>query len=137
MEPSIERIVVAAPNKAGEAFVGELLRARIPFAVIVNNRVELNKVRELGATECIELDTVDQTTWLLPEFPVGRVFLFETSQTLTCRYIQICRAWTVHPIYVITHSVHPRLIYKSLGAAYVLHTNTNDVSFLMESIWEK
>lgn len=134
MESLMERILVSAPNKTGEAFIRELIRRDIPFAAMVNNRTEMDRLKEIGVKDWIELDTVDQSTWMIPEYTVGQVFLFETSQTLICRYIQICRTWTVKPIYVVTHSIHPRLIYKGLGADYVIHTNNYEVSFLMESI---
>ncbi|MDF2669314.1 MAG: hypothetical protein K0R67_1620 [Paenibacillus sp.] len=132
MEPLKERILVSAPNRTGELFIRELIRNNVAFAALVNNRAEMDKLKQIGVKEWVMLDTIDQTTWILPDFPVGKVFLFETSQTLCCRYIQICRTWTVKPIYVITHTNHPRLIYKGLGAAYVIHTYSSEVSFLAE-----
>lgn len=132
MESCTERILVSAPNKTGEAFIRELIRRGIPFAALVNNRTEMDRLKEIGVRDWIVLDTVDQTTWMIPEYGIGKVFLFETSQTLCCRYIQICRTWTVKPIYVITHSNAPRLIYKGLGAAYVIHTHSYEVNFLMD-----
>jgi len=46
--------------------------------------------------------------------------------------IEICRSWTGKPIYVITGSGNPRLIYKGLGVNYVIHSNSDDVSFLLD-----
>jgi hypothetical protein len=134
MGSQTERILISAPNKTGEVFVREVMRMKLPFALLVNNKAERDKYKEIGAKDWILLDTIDQSTWSLPEIPVGKVFLFETSQTLCCRYIQICRTWTAKPIYVITQESRPRLIYKGLGAAYVIHTHSNEVSFLTEML---
>lgn len=134
MEKPQEFILVSAPNKAGEEFIRQLIDMRIPFAAIANNRVEQERLRELGCTNMILIDTRDEQTWIIPEFPVSKVYLFESSLNLCCRYLRICRTWTTESIYVITHSSNPRLIYKGLGADVVLHTNHHQVSFLISSI---
>ncbi|MCT1399889.1 hypothetical protein AK95_08455 [Paenibacillus sp. LC231] len=134
MEKPQEFILVSAPNKAGEEFIRQLIYMRISFAAIANNRVEQERLRELGCTNMILIDTRDEQTWIIPEFPVSKVYLFESSLNLCCRYLRICRTWTTESIYVITHSSNPRLIYKGLGADVVLHTNHHQVSFLITSI---
>lgn len=134
MEKSQEFILVSAPNKAGEEFIRQLIFKRISFVAIANNRVEQERLHELGCTNMILIDTRDEQTWIIPEFPVSKVFLFESSLNLCCRYLRICRTWTTESIYVITHSSNPRLIYKGLGADVVLHTNHRQVSFLISSI---
>lgn len=134
MEKPQEFILVSAPNKAGEEFIRKLIYMDISFAAIANNRVEQERLRELGCTNMIVIDTRDEQTWIIPEFPVSKVYLFESSLNLCCRYLRICRTWTTESIYVITHSSNPRLIYKGLGADVVLHTNHHQVSFLISSI---
>ncbi|WP_145040153.1 hypothetical protein [Paenibacillus sp. Y412MC10] len=134
MEKPQEFILVSAPNKAGEEFVRQLIHKRVPFAAIANNRAEQQRLQELGCKPIILIDTRDEQTWIIPEFPVSKVFLFESSLNLCCRYLRICRTWTSESIYVITHSGNPRLIYKGLGADVVLHTNHHQVSFLMASV---
>ncbi|MFB6365972.1 hypothetical protein ACFCP7_18215 [Paenibacillus elgii] len=136
MEQEQQTILVSAPNKPGEAFIRQLQFGSIPFAVIVNNKAEQARLQELGAERIVIVDTNEENTWLLPEWPVGKVFLFENSLTLCCRYIRICRSWTSEPLYVITQSNNPRLIYKGLGANYVIYTNSNEVSFLIHSAHE-
>lgn len=48
MEKPQEFILVSAPNKAGEEFVRQLIHKRVPFAAIANNRVEQQRLQELG-----------------------------------------------------------------------------------------
>lgn len=134
MEKPQEFILVSAPNKAGEEFIRQLIYMDISFAAIANNRVEQERLQELGCTNMIVIDTRDEQTWIIPQFPVSKVYLFESSLNLCCRYLRICRTWTTESIYVITHSSNPRLIYKGLGADVVLHTNHHQVSFLISSI---
>ncbi|MCM3268907.1 hypothetical protein [Paenibacillus elgii] len=136
MEQEQQYILVSAPNKPGEAFIRQLKFGSIPFAVIVNNKAEQTRLQELGVERMVMVDTNEENTWIVPEWPVGKVFLFENSLTLCCRYIRICRTWTSEPLYVITQSNHPRLIYKGLGANYVIYTNTGEVSFLIHSAHE-
>lgn len=134
MDNQKEFILVSAPNKTGEAFIRQLISHRLPFVAIMNNKVEQDRLKKLGVKNIIMVDTSAQNTWLIPDVPVGKVFLFERSLNLICRYIQISSTWTSQPIYVITHSSNPRLVYKGLGASYVIHTNSDDVSFLIRML---
>lgn len=127
-------VLVSAPNKAGEEFIRRLMANRMPFAAIANNRAEQKRLEDFGVNRIILLDTTQESTWLVPDFPIGKVFLFESSLNLSCRYIRVCRTWTSRPIYVITRSANPRLIYKGLGASYVIYTNGDDVSFLIDRL---
>ncbi|MEK8132846.1 hypothetical protein WMW72_33695 [Paenibacillus filicis] len=129
-----EWILVSAPNKAGELFISQLLARQIPCAAIVNNRVEQERVTRIGVKISHLVDTKNEVTWIMPEFPVGQVFLFENSVTLCCRYLQICSKWTTKPITIITHSSSPRLMYRNLGARNIIHTSSQDVSFLIASM---
>ncbi|WP_207910911.1 hypothetical protein [Paenibacillus albiflavus] len=128
-----EVILVAAPNCAGENFIKELKQQGIAFAALTNNKNDSGRLRKLGTSSIITVKSGEYDTWLIPESPIGSVYLFENSFNLCCRYIQMCRSWTSKPIYVITHSFNPRLVYKRLGANYVIYTHSDDVSFLLKS----
>ncbi|EHB63630.1 hypothetical protein [Paenibacillus lactis] len=134
MEKQQDTILISAPTKAGEAFIRQLLLREIPFAVLANNPAEGERASRLGCKDVIMIDTRDEQTWVLPERPIGKVFLFENSLNLCCRYLRICRTWTSASIYVITNSGNPRLIYRGLGADVVLHTNHDRVDFLIAAL---
>ncbi|MBE1446271.1 hypothetical protein [Paenibacillus sp. OAS669] len=131
MNAAQEFILVSAPNKTGEGFIRLLLSKGIPFAAITNSRAEQERLESLGVKHTIWIDTSECESWLLPDLPIGKVFLFESSLNLCCRFIQICRTWTSKEICVVTHNMNPRLVYKGLGADHVIHTSSHDVSFLM------
>ncbi|MCM3627888.1 hypothetical protein M3194_10990 [Paenibacillus glycanilyticus] len=124
-------ILVSAPNVQGEDFIKQLQRRHIPFAAIVNNKNEYERMLMLQVSTIIVINTMDEATWRIPELPVGRIFLFERSLNLCCRYIQICRSWTSKSIYVITDSSNPRLIYKGMGANFVIYSGSAETSFLI------
>jgi hypothetical protein len=75
----------------------------------------------LGAERILAVNTSEEDTWIMPDYRIGRVVLFERSVNLCCRYIQICRGWTTEPICVVTDSHKPRHVYKGLGADSVIH----------------
>jgi len=124
-------ILISAPNRAGEEFIRYLLRNHIPFAAMVNNSLEFERISALGVEHIIFINTKKEETWVVPDQRVGKVFLFENSLNLCCRYIQICRSWTSKPIYVVTGCGNPRSIYRALGADYIIYTEGQDVSFLI------
>ncbi|SFF20618.1 hypothetical protein SAMN05216378_5456 [Paenibacillus catalpae] len=126
-------ILVSAPNVQGEDFIKQLQRRHIPFAAIVNNKTEYERMLVLHVNTIIVINTNDEATWRVPELPIGRIFLFERSLNLCCRYIQICRSWTSKSICVITDSTNPRLIYKGMGANYVIHSGSGETSFLISN----
>lgn len=132
MNATQEYILVSAPNKTGESFIRMLMTKDIPFAVITNSKGEQSRLARLGVEHIIFIDTNEYESWILPELPIGKVFLFESSLNLCCRFIQICRTWTSRNICVVTHNSNPRLVYKGLGADEVIHTPSHEVSFLVE-----
>lgn len=131
-----EYILVSAPNHTGEGFIRHLIAQGFPVAAIVNNSEEKRRMELLGVKRILMVDTKDINTWTVPDFSVGKVFLFERSFTLCCRYIQLCRKWTSKPIYVITHTNNPRMIYKAVGANYIIYTTSSEVSFLGRMLME-
>jgi hypothetical protein len=126
-----EVVLISAPNIAGERFMKLLKQREIPFAAIVNNISEYERIAALGAEHIIVVNTTKEQSWLIPEVDVGKVFLFEKSLNLCCRYVQICRSWTSKPIYVITESHNPRNVYKGLGVDYVIHSSAQNLAFLI------
>ncbi|OXM83758.1 hypothetical protein [Paenibacillus rigui] len=134
MGDSQEFILVSAPNKMGEAFIRQLCLHQAPFAVMVNNAREQDRMAEMGVKHFLRVDTAEQLNWHMPAFQVEKVFLFENSFNLCCRYIQMCRRWTLNPIYVITQTNNPRLVYRGLGATYVIHSNSDEIPFLIQTV---
>lgn len=127
-------LLIAAPTKAGEDFMKQARLVGLPIVSLTNNKMERNKLERQGVNQIIQVDTTDPGALIIPDYPIGNVILFEESLPLCCRYIQICRSWTSRPIYVITQSVNPRLIYKGLGADYVIYSTNGDVKFLLSSL---
>ncbi|GGD75653.1 hypothetical protein [Paenibacillus nasutitermitis] len=135
MKPTKEKdlILISAPNSAGEVFIRYLLQNKIPVAVMVNNSLERERISALGVQDIICINTKKEETWVVPDKRLGKVFLFESSLNLCCRYIQICRSWTSKPIYVVTGCGNPRSIYRGLGADYIIYTEGQDVSCLISN----
>lgn len=131
LEAEPERILVSAPTKAGEQFIRLLQSKQLPFAALTNNEDEKKRLEEMEVGCIIVLDTRDSQAPMIPAFPIGKAFLFERSLPLCCRCLQICRPWTARTIYVVTLGGNARLIYKGIGADYVIHSRSEDFSFLL------
>ena len=127
-------VVVSAPNKAGKRFLHLLMIMDIPFAVLVNSSAEYKRMKELGFTTILKINTFDHYEWLTPDFPIGNVYLFERSLPLCCRYLLMCRKWTKSPIHIISNGLMPRMIYRGLGANEIILSSNDNVSFLLDSL---
>ncbi|BFH64902.1 MULTISPECIES: hypothetical protein [Paenibacillus] len=127
-----ELIVVTAPNEAGRKFIKLLIYLKRPFAVLTNNLKEERALKKLGVSQIIRIHTNHTDEWAVPEQKVGRIFIFENSLNLTCRYLQICRPWTSRPIYVITRTGNSPGIYRGLGANHIIHSLNGEVGFLLK-----
>ncbi|OXM16813.1 hypothetical protein [Paenibacillus herberti] len=130
-ERNEERILVSPATAAGVKFLVMLNLRKLPCAALVNNDRERESMLQLGIEHIVQVNTSEKQNSVFPEFPVGKVFLFESSLALCCRYLQLCRSWTGRSIYVITQAQHSRLIFRGVGADYVIHTNGGDVSYLI------
>ncbi|MFC5653469.1 hypothetical protein ACFPYJ_31000 [Paenibacillus solisilvae] len=126
-------LLIAAPTKAGDDFMQQAKLSGLPFIALINNKMERLRLEGRGVKQIIQVNTSEPGTAAIPEYPIGNVILFEESLPLCCRVIQICRSWTSKPIYVVTQSFNPRLIYKGLGADYVIYSKNGDVRFLLPS----
>ncbi|MDF2938231.1 MAG: hypothetical protein K0Q90_3604 [Paenibacillaceae bacterium] len=102
--------LVFAPNQAGKQFVHSLDEAHIAYGVVT----------------CEE-------DMLPPEAEISRIYLFEKETVTCCRMLSLLRDWTYGPVYVVTNKHHPEALYRSYGATYVIRTNSEDVSFLIEN----
>lgn len=126
--------MISAPNAAGEEFIKQLGRRGIPVAVMVNNDSEYERMRSLGADRIIRVNTADKESWKnFDPIRIAKIYLFEKSLNLCCRYVQMCRSWSKKPIYVITGSHDPRLHYKKAGVNKIIHTIKNDISAVLSS----
>ncbi|NEW08314.1 hypothetical protein GK047_20130 [Paenibacillus sp. SYP-B3998] len=126
-----EYILVSGSTVAAQQFIQYLKFKAMPFVVLTNNDKEREQMNKIGVEHMIEVDTSDHETWALPPYEIGKVFIFEKSLTLCCRYLKMSRKWTIKPIYVITTSDKPRMVYKGLGADFVVYSNTGNVVFLL------
>ncbi|MBW7475602.1 hypothetical protein K0T92_12660 [Paenibacillus oenotherae] len=126
-------VLVSAPSKTGEDFIRQLMLKKLPCAAIVNNKEEMRRLESIGIKKFVMVKSSKEETWTMPNYEIGKVILFESSLNLCCRYIDMCRAWTSNPIYVITRTSNPRLVYKRLGATFVIHTHNEDISFLIDA----
>ena len=125
-------IVVPALTKAGEQFMRELLVKDVPFMAVANSASERQHLANIGARSIILVNTIDRDTWERPNHPIGKAFLFESSLSLCCRYVRMIRKWTDLQVFVISGRMHGRLIYKGLGADYIVHSTTGSISYLLE-----
>lgn len=125
------RILVSAPNRAGELFLCRLRQSGLPHAAVVNNPYEKSRLESLGIGELIEVDTKDSSTWTAPDVTIENVFLFEDSMNLCCRYIQLCKAWKTGPIHVVTRSDCSRAVYRSLGVKHLKYTTRREIPELV------
>jgi len=125
-------ILVVAPRNTGEPLLRYLKYKYLPFIVMTNNKQEEQHLRRLGVEHILMVDTVEHETWAVPETPIGKVFMFEKSLPLCCRYLQIVRNWTAQPIYVISERPSVRHIYKGLGADHVIYSRNGQIAFLVD-----
>ncbi|MBW7452792.1 hypothetical protein ACFOLF_24280 [Paenibacillus sepulcri] len=127
-------ILVAASTEAGRKFVRLLLYKQQPVVALTNNRREEKLLRELGVNEIIRVNTTRSKAGAAPQFSIGRVYIFESSLPLSCQYLQLMANWSCQEITVITTVWHPEVIYKKLGAAYIVRTQSGDVGFLLSRL---
>ncbi|OAB45676.1 hypothetical protein [Paenibacillus antarcticus] len=130
MEDAI--ILVIAPNEDGRKFVDQLMYRKKSFAILTNNRAEEKMYQKMGVKNVVRIDTFMTKKWIVPQIAVDKIYIFESSLNLSCRYLQICRPWTSQEIYIVTRFWSPRGIYRGMGADHVVYTKNGDVEFLLE-----
>lgn len=127
-------VLVSAPNRAGELFLRRLRQRGVPHVAMVNNQSGKERLESLGISPVLVVDTRDKATWRPPDVPIGKVFLFEDSMNLSCRYIQICQTWQTGSIHAVTRSDNSRGIYRALGAKHVKYETKRDIPELLRSM---
>jgi len=126
-----EYILVSAPNRAGKEFIHLLRERGHRYYAMTNNNYGRKRLEAMGVDKILMVDTEDESTWTPPGIRIGKVYLFELSFNLCCRYIQICRSWNPQSIHVITKRDISRVTYRGLGADQLTYINNNEVSFLL------
>lgn len=128
-----EYVFVCAPNRGGEMFVRKMEEKNQPFFVLAQNEEQHQIWRARGYDQVREINALDIKSMMeLFEYPVSKVVLFEDGWYDCCSLIRTIRVISRVPIYVITSSKQPTSsLYYSLGATYVIHSHTADVSFLL------
>ena len=106
----------------------------MPHVALVNNPYDKERLESLGIDPVLVVDTRDKTTWEPPRVPIGKVFLFEDSMNLSCRFIHMCKTWKTGLIYAVTRSDNSRVIYRALGAKHVRYTTKQDIPDLVQSM---
>ncbi|WP_068783304.1 hypothetical protein [Paenibacillus phocaensis] len=127
-----EYALVTVPTPLAVDFVRTLKFLGIPFALMVNNDRSRREAKARGIEHVILVDTTKRKNKVVPEIPIGPVYIFEESLTLTCRYLQFCRSWTTKPVYIITQKMNPSAVYRALGANDVIYTNGKDLSSVLQ-----
>lgn len=113
-------VLVYAHNRAGEQFVQALrVEGRSNSIVTCHSAEQLQSDKEKFLNNPSE-----------NEF--SKVYIFEEELEECCKVLEILRKWTCGTIYVITKKHYPQMIYKVLGADYVIRTTNEDLSFLIE-----
>ncbi|MNN94123.1 hypothetical protein D3C81_2126950 [compost metagenome] len=68
----------------------------------------------------------------MPEIEFIKAYLFEEALGQCCELIEVIRKWTYGTIYIITKNHYPQVIYKALGADFVIRTTGTSHSFLLD-----
>lgn len=96
------RFLVSAPNQDGRAFVKQLIRRVMPYALLSNNKKEINRLQRFKHSQIVQVKTAEPNTWRPPDIDTDIIVIFERSPALTWRYVQYCRTWTECPIHIFT-----------------------------------
>ncbi|RCX23755.1 hypothetical protein DFP94_1011357 [Fontibacillus phaseoli] len=115
-----DKVLVFAPNQAGERFVQDLSESGGSPNVMACNSAE-------------QLFAMKQNLLIKPQdMEFSKAFVFEEELDQCCKVLEIITKWMCGTIYVITRKHYPQMIYRALGADYVIRTTSEDLSFLMD-----
>ena len=103
--------------------------------LLVHNAEEEQQLTELiGKLSVYRLypsDSADKTPVAI-DCAVKHAFVFERNLPECCQDIQLCHSWCPQRLYVVTSSLNPvQLVYRGLGASYVIHSRSGDISFVL------
>ncbi|MGD0030654.1 hypothetical protein SLT67_04785 [Paenibacillus illinoisensis] len=128
-------LVSTGQSSAGMEFVRLLLKRGMDVIVLVHNAEEEQQLIELiGKISVYRLypsGSADKTPSAI-DWAVKHAFVFERSLPECCQDIQLCHNWCPQRLYVVTSSLNPvQLVYRGLGASYVIHSRSGDISFVL------
>lgn len=125
-------VVSAGHSAAGMNFVDVLLKKGLAFVVLVHSEEEREQFLTLGAVPMRYIEVTEGMQQTRPEYMVTNAFVFENNLPQCCQDIQLCHSWYPQQLYVVSSNKAPvGLVYKGLGATYVIHSQSGDVSFLL------
>ncbi|WP_405156609.1 hypothetical protein [Paenibacillus sp. FSL K6-0108] len=125
-------VVSTGHGEAGKNFVDVLLKRGFAVVVLVHSEEEGEQFQSLGAVTVRYIQEMAFRNQLPPEFVVKHAFVFENNLPQCCQDIELCRSLCPQQLYVVSGNRAPvGLVYKGLGATYVIHSRSGDVSFLL------
>lgn len=125
-------VLVFAPNRAGEQFVQALSESSGAFCIVACCSPEQLYSDRLGPDNLIRVNMKEDTFIKPPASEFSKVYIFEEELERCCEFLAIIRHWACGTIYVITSNHYPQMIYRAMGADYVIRTTSDDCSFLIE-----
>jgi hypothetical protein len=131
MDRSDAMILVYSPNLAGDQFIHALGKREL-FSALSCSPVQKQHLYELGVKSVVEVDIKEKCLISIPENQFSKVYIFEDELGQCCGLIETIRKWTFGTIFVITTKNYPQIIYKALGADFVIRTTSDDLSFLLD-----
>lgn len=124
-------ILVYSPNLAGDRFIRALTKKKL-FSALSCSSVQKQHLNDLGVESVVEADIKEKILFSIPENEFSKVYIFEEELGRCLAVIETIRKWTFGTIFVITKNRYPQMIYKALGADFVIRTTSDDVSFLLD-----
>ncbi|MEC0124897.1 NmrA family NAD(P)-binding protein [Paenibacillus pabuli] len=119
-------------GETGKNFVDVLLKKGFAVVVLVHSEEEGKQLQSLGAVTVRYIQEMTDRNQLPPEFVVKNAFVFENNLPQCCQDIELCHSFCPQQLYVVSsNKAHVGLVYKNLGATYVIHSRNGNVSFLL------
>ncbi|MDN4603465.1 hypothetical protein P5G61_19650 [Paenibacillus sp. F6_3S_P_1C] len=125
-------VVSTGYGEVGKNFVDVLLKRGFAVIVLVHSEEEGEQLQALGAVTVRSIQEMADRNQLPPEFVVKNAYVFENNLPQCCQDIELCRGLCPQQLYVVSSNrARVGLVYKGLGATYVIHSRSGDVSFLL------
>lgn len=128
-------LVSTGQSSAGMEFVRLLLKRGMGVIVLVHNAEEEEQLTELIGKISVYRLYPSGSANKMPialDWAVIHAFVFERNLPECCQDIQLCHSWGPQRLYVVTSSLNPvQLVYRGLGATYVIHSQSGDISFVL------
>ncbi|EIT85590.1 hypothetical protein A374_10153 [Fictibacillus macauensis ZFHKF-1] len=129
-------ILIMFPDEVSEHIVSKLTSLeKQSIMLCVPSWSEAEKLEKENYKQIYVMPTLRNTK--VPEVfhrPLSKVIIVETSFVGCCNAIEWIRAFYDLPVFVIKSDTHYlSRIYKDLGATYIIHNKTGNLSFLLSS----